>query len=156
MIGEGSLRTALERHIQRLGLRQVTLTGRLANHEVIRLLQGCDVLLNPTDVDNMPISVIEAMAIGVPIVSTNVGGVRYLLEDGRTALLVGMNDHQAMARAVLRILKSPAVRERLRENARRVTDDFRWEKVWPLWRSLYLSFSRRSSQTAIRANLPTR
>jgi glycosyltransferase involved in cell wall biosynthesis len=138
LIGEGPQRTELEKWVQNLGLQNVQFTGRLKNQEVIQTLLNCDVMLNPTNVDNMPISVIEAMALGLPVVSTNVGGVPYLIKNKVTGILVKKNDHQAMARAALRLIKSPALRKRLIENARRVTEDFRWERVWPLWRTLYL------------------
>jgi glycosyltransferase involved in cell wall biosynthesis len=140
LIGEGPQRTELERNTERLGLRHVTFAGRLSNHEVLRLLQGCDVLLNPTNVDNMPISLLEAMALGIPIVSTEVGGVPFLVMNDWNGQLVGRNDHQAMAEAALRVLKSPSLRKRLAENSRQAAKDYRWEKVWPMWRSLYLSF----------------
>jgi glycosyltransferase involved in cell wall biosynthesis len=139
LIGEGPQRAELEKLVQNLGLQHVQFTGKLKNPEVIRKLLDCDVMLNPTNVDNMPISVIEAMALGLPVVSTNAGGVPYLIENKVTGILVKRNDHQAMARAALRLIKSPALRKRLIKNARQVTKGFRWERVWPLWRVQYLS-----------------
>lgn len=139
LIGEGPQRAELERWAQNFGLQHVQFTGKLKNQEVIRELLDCDVMLNPTNVDNMPISVIEAMALGIPVVSTNVGGVPYLIENKVTGILVKRNDHKAMAHAALRLIRSPRLRARFVKNARRVVADYRWEKVWPLWRALYLS-----------------
>jgi len=139
LIGDGAQRAALERRVQEWGLRHVTFTGKLNNHEAIRALRDGDILLNPTNVDNMPISVIEAMALGIPIISTNVGGVPYLIQNKVNGILVKKNDHTAMARAVLRLVKSPALRQKLTARAQRDAEAFRWKNVWPLWRALYLS-----------------
>lgn len=137
LIGEGTQRGQLESLVAAMTLQNVKFTGKLDNQTVLRTLQHGDVMLNPTNVDNMPISVIEAMALGLPIVSTNVGGIPYLLTHEVSGLLVEKNDHSAMAQAALRILQSSSLRQRLAENAKRVVDDLSWGKTWPQWRALY-------------------
>lgn len=139
LIGDGSQRAQLERLASTLGLRNVTFTGQLANRKVIELLGEADLLLNPTDVDNMPISLLEAMVMGVPIVSTNAGGVPYLIENKVTGILVEKNDHQAMARAASRILRSESLQKRLKHNAWKQVRKCSWQNVWPLWGAFYLS-----------------
>lgn len=139
LIGDGSQRAALEKYAGDLGLGQVTFTGKLNNQEAIRVLREGDILLNPANVDNMPISLMEAMALGLPIVSTDAGGVPYLIQHKANGFLVAKNDHTAMAQAVLRLTKSPALRHRLTARARRDAEAFRWRTVWPQWRALYLS-----------------
>jgi glycosyltransferase involved in cell wall biosynthesis len=139
LIGDGSERARLERLVSALGLRNVTFTGQLANQKVIELLGAADLLLNPTNVDNMPISLLEAMAIGIPIVSTNAGGVPYLIENKVTGILVEKNDHQAMARAALRILRSMRLQKRLKHHAWKQARKCSWQNVWPQWSALYLS-----------------
>ncbi len=71
------------------------------------LYRSADVMLNPSLADNMPISVLEALASGVPVVTTNVGGVPYLVEHEKTALLVPPQNPEAMAEAVLLLLNDP-------------------------------------------------
>jgi glycosyltransferase involved in cell wall biosynthesis len=96
-----------------------------------------DIFLNTTNVDNTPISVLEAMACGLCVVSTNAGGIPYLLEHERDALLVPPDDAQAMARAVHRILTEPGLAESLSENARRKVEQFDWCAVLPQWERLF-------------------
>jgi glycosyltransferase involved in cell wall biosynthesis len=94
--GSGPRRADLERLCAELAIADaVTFTGRIENERMADLYRCADVLLNPALVDNMPNSLLEAMASGVPIVSTRVGGVPHLVEDGRTALLVPPHDPDA-------------------------------------------------------------
>jgi glycosyltransferase involved in cell wall biosynthesis len=66
----------------------VTLKGKMSKQEWIQLADNSDVFINTTNFDNQPVSIIEAMALGFPIVSTNAGGMPYLIDDGETGLLV--------------------------------------------------------------------
>lgn len=114
----------------------VLFPGGIANSEIPQWLNRGDIFINTTNVDNTPVSVIEAMACGLLIVSTNVGGLPYLLEDGEDALLVPPNDPEAMAAAVRRVLTESGLAERLSRNARRKAESFDWSNVLPMWRDL--------------------
>lgn len=116
--------------------KDVLMPGGVPNSEVPRWLDRGDIFLNTTNVDNTPVSVIEAMACGLPVVSTNVGGLPYLLEDGEDALLVPPDNAEAMAAAVRRVLTEPGLAERLSRNARRNAESFDWKNVLPMWREL--------------------
>ncbi len=112
--GSGPERAALERMADELGVRvSVRFTGRLDNAELPELYRASTLMLNPARIDNMPNALLEAMASGVPIVSTNVGGIPFMVEDGVSALLVAPGDARAMARAALRILDDPALGRRI-------------------------------------------
>ena len=112
--GTGPEAPALRALVTSLGLEAVVrLTGRLDRDEVAALYREADVALNPSTVDNMPNSVLEALASGVPVVSTNVGGVPFLVQDGITALLVPPYDPAALAAALGRLLDNPALSARL-------------------------------------------
>ncbi len=112
--GSGPERAALERLADELGVRvSVHFTGRLDNAELPELYRASTLMLNPARIDNMPNALLEAMASGVPIVSTNVGGIPYMVEDGVSALLVAPGDAREMARAALRILGDPALGRRI-------------------------------------------
>ena len=107
----------------------VTFTGRVDNHEIAGLYHRARICLNPSRADNMPISVLEALACGVPVVSTRVGGVPYLVEDGKTALLVPPDDPLAMAEA-LQHLHTEAERYRqMREAGLEMVRRFTWQQV---------------------------
>ena len=99
-------------------------------------LTKADIFINTTNVDNMPISVLEAMASGLCVVSTNVGGIPYLLEDESDALLVPPNDPQAMTAAVCRILTEPGLAEKLSSNARKKAEQFDWSVIMPQWEAI--------------------
>jgi glycosyltransferase involved in cell wall biosynthesis len=107
----------------------VRFTGALDNARIAELLATADVLLNPSRVDNMPISLLEGLAAGVAVVSTSVGGVRYVVEHERTALLVPVGDAQAMADAILRLHDDPALVCRLTDQGWQHVQQFAWENV---------------------------
>ena len=82
----------------------VEITGVLAQKEWHKKSENYDIFINTTNVDNTPISVIEAMALGLPIVSTNVGGLPYLIEDQKDGLLVEKENSLAMVNKILEII----------------------------------------------------
>ena len=84
------------------------------------------------------------MACGLCIVSTRVGGIPYLLEDGSDALLVPPNDPDAMAAAVRRILTEPGLAERLSRNARQKASGFDWRTILPRWEALFTEIAVRT------------
>jgi len=94
-------------------------------------------MLNPSTADNMPISILEALASGVPVVSTNAGGIPDLVADNETALLVPVGDAAAMAHAALRVLGEPALAQRLRYNGLACAGHFAWPEVFDRWMSAY-------------------
>lgn len=134
--GDGS-----QQHVMQLARElgvsdRLALPGGIANHEVPQWLQRGDIFLNTTNVDNTPVSVLEAMACGLCVVSTNVGGLPYLLTHEHDALLVPPNDPAAMTQAVRRLLTEPELAARLSANARRKAESFAWENVLPQWQRL--------------------
>ncbi len=138
--GSGPLRAELEALAAELGLgASVTFTGRVENAAMAALYQGADIMLNCSLVDNMPNSVLEALASGVAVVSTNVGGVPYLVEDGKTALLVPPQDPQAMAGAMLRLLDQPQLAAALRSAGLAYVQQFTWTQVQPRLLAVYRS-----------------
>jgi glycosyltransferase involved in cell wall biosynthesis len=117
---------------------RIILPGRVPRNEVPDWLNKNDIFINTTNVDNTPVSVIEAMACGLCIVSTNVGGLPFLLDDGLDALLVPPNDPNAMANAIEEILTSPSLANKLSMNARRKAERFSWDEIYPQWENLLL------------------
>jgi glycosyltransferase involved in cell wall biosynthesis len=122
---------------------RLALPGAVPKNAVPAWLAAADVFLNTTDSDNTPVSVVEAMAAGLCIVSTNVGGIPHLLEDGRDALLVPPHEPEAMAEAVRRILTEPGLAAALSRNARAKAEKLDWSVVLPQWDDLFTNLSRR-------------
>jgi glycosyltransferase involved in cell wall biosynthesis len=135
--GDGSL-PAAQQLAEELGVQEkVNFIGGVPKGDVPAWLNKGDIFINTTDVDNTPISVLEAMACGLCVVSTNVGGIPYLLDDQRNALLVPPNDAEMMAAAVRRILLDSSLAKRLSGSARMKTEGFSWSKVLPIWEELF-------------------
>ncbi|REJ78545.1 MAG: glycosyltransferase family 1 protein [Acidobacteria bacterium] len=96
-----------------------------------------DIYLNTNRIDNMPVSVVEACAMGLPVVATNVGGLPYLLTHGETGLLVDSEDAEQMADAVLQLLSDPDLSERLSRNGRKLAERSSWKQVRKDWEHLF-------------------
>jgi glycosyltransferase involved in cell wall biosynthesis len=134
--GDGTLR-ATQRLAQELGVAdRVQFPGAASRSEVPAHLEAGDIFLNTTNVDNTPLSVLEAMAAGMCVVSTNVGGLPDMLRHEGDALLVPPENPEAMAGAVERILQEPSLAERLSGAARSTVSHYDWETVLPLWEAL--------------------
>ena len=136
--GSGPERATLEQMAAELGLEQhLRFTGKVDRGEMARLFHTADVLVNPSRVDNSPNAVIEALACGVPIVATRVGGVPFLVEHEKTALLVESEDSDALAAAVLRLSQTPALAERLARNGIECARRFAWPAVFAELAGIY-------------------
>lgn len=134
--GDGTFQK-FQAEVARLGIAdRVTLPGGISKTDVPKFLQRGDIFINTTNVDNTPVSVLEALACGLCVVSTNVGGISYLLEHEQDALLVPPEDSRAMADAVRRVLTEPGLAERLSSNARAKAERFDWSKILPQWENL--------------------
>ena len=138
VVGSGPALIMLERLADELALRgAVTFTGRLDNARMADVYRSADIALNSSRVDNMPISLLEAMASGVPIVSTNAGGIPDMVDDGKTALLVPVGDWQAMAEAALRVLENAQLASSLRAAGIEAAQRYTWKAVRPLLNAVY-------------------
>lgn len=117
-----------------LGLSErISFTGGLPKADWIALSQAYDIFISTTNFDNTPVSVIEAMALGLPIVSTDVGGVPYLIDNRVNGLLVEKGNAKATHEAICRLINNPAWANLLAQEARKKAETFAWERVKPLW-----------------------
>ena len=114
----------------------VKFTGKLSKPDWIKLSIDCNVFINTTNIDNTPVSVIEAMALGLPVVSTNVGGMSFLISDGSEGLLVPPKNIDAMVNAIIKLKTDETLRVELVDNARSKVENFAWKAVKPIWKSL--------------------
>ncbi|GIK85339.1 MAG: glycosyltransferase family 4 protein [Burkholderiales bacterium] len=150
--GSGPERAALERLAGTQGVAEfVRFTGRLDVAALPALYASATAMLNPARIDNMPNSLLEAMASGVPIVSTNVGGVPHLVADGVTALLVPPGDPQAMAHAARRVIDDPHLAARLADAGAAESKRYAWGAVRPRLLAAYASAMRGAGPVATAA-----
>ncbi|MBO3116678.1 glycosyltransferase family 4 protein [Winogradskyella sp. DF17] len=133
---DGSLQTCKE--LAKKKNLEVNFTGLMTKTQWIALSKNHNIFINTTTIDNTPVSVIEAMALGLPVVSTNVGGLPYLIKDKFEGLLVTSNDVQAMANAIIQLTKDTDLRRRLITNARTKVEQFDWDAVKPKWQDFLL------------------
>jgi glycosyltransferase involved in cell wall biosynthesis len=136
--GDGSLQSTKQAAMELKVSNRLVITGGIPKAEVPRMISAGDIFLNTTNEDNTPISVMEAMACGLCVVSTNVGGVPYLLNHEQDALLVPPENPEAMAAAVSRILTEPSLAEQLSCNARKKAEQFDWSVILPKWETLLM------------------
>jgi glycosyltransferase involved in cell wall biosynthesis len=129
---------ATKRLVADLGLREaVAFPGFLGAQDKRRYGNDADIFMTTNRIDNMPVAVLEACAMGLPVVSTKVGGVPDLLEDGRTGLLTPDDDAAAMADAIVRLLQDRELSGRLSRNGRQLAESCSWDAVKPLWDSVF-------------------
>jgi glycosyltransferase involved in cell wall biosynthesis len=133
----GPLRDHLEILARSLGLRQTLFVGPVSPPQMAALYDSSDIYLMSPNADNMPLSLLECFAAGLPIVASNAGGIPNIVEDRQTGLLFPPNDHQAMAACALRLLEEPGLAERLARNARAQCEKYAWPQIRPQWLALY-------------------
>jgi glycosyltransferase involved in cell wall biosynthesis len=112
------------------------MAGPVAKTDVPHWLQDGDIFINTTNADNTPVSVLEALACGLCVVTTNVGGIPYLVADDQQALLVPPDDSTAMAAAVRQLLTTPELAARLSGEGHAYVQQFDWGTVLPQWHTL--------------------
>lgn len=124
----------VKKMVEELGLeKQVTFTGFLPQKEWLKLSEKYDVFINTTNFDNHPISVIEAMALGLPIVSTNAGGVPFLIDHLNDGLLVDLDNTKSMVLNIMHLIEDKVLVEKLTHNARRKVEEFAWNNIKYKW-----------------------
>ncbi len=138
VIGGGHEEGMLREMVSRDGIEGVEFHGRVDHDEVAIWFDRADVFVNSSREDNMPHSIIEAYSAGLPVVSTNAGGIPYIVEHGRNGLLVEPDRPEQLAAEVLRVLREPGLAQRLIEEGARDCDRlYSWSAARAGWRDLY-------------------
>lgn len=141
--GDGSLRAELEALASALHLRNTEFLGRVPQDRMPALYAEADVFLNSPNIDNMPGSIIEAFAAGLPVVTTDAGGIPYIVTDGETGLIVPRGDHEAMASCAIRLLEDGDLATRIARQAHEECQKYSWEAVRSDWLDLYHGLARK-------------
>jgi glycosyltransferase involved in cell wall biosynthesis len=146
LAGDGSQREALHSEAERMGLRNIQWIGRVAPDRISDLYDEADIYLNSSDIDNMPTSLIEAFAAGLPVVTTRAGGIPYIVEDEATGMLVDRDDDEALAGAAMRLLEEPDFAAALARRARAKCEAlYTWNAVRDRWIALYTGVAGRAA-----------
>jgi glycosyltransferase involved in cell wall biosynthesis len=116
--GEGDERAPLERRARELGLAErVRFLGPLPRERIFELFRAADAAILSSSWENFPHTVVEALAVGTPVLATRVGGVAEVVHDGENGLLVATGDAKALAESIRRYFADDALRGRLQANA---------------------------------------
>ena len=137
LVGSGSQHEALMQMVKDMGLKNVTFTGRVDNSEIYDYLDRADVMLSTPTVDNMPVSLLEAMNAGLLVISTRVGGVPYMIKNGNTGLLVPNDDSEALAERMLWAVKNNTLAIAITRQAHAAVNKYQWEGVKDKIYSIY-------------------
>jgi glycosyltransferase involved in cell wall biosynthesis len=148
LVGGGAQESMLRKLAAGLGLRHVTFAGRVPPDEIAGYYAGSDIYIQSPNIDNMPTSVIEAYASGLPVVSTAAGGVPDILSDGENGLLAPLDDHVALAAGVLRLLADADLADRLARAAYACCRACTWASVREQWLAAYRSVMADSDSAA--------
>jgi glycosyltransferase involved in cell wall biosynthesis len=141
LIGDGSQRGQLEQLVQQHGLRGVRFVGSVANSEIHKFYQNANLYMNASVVDNMPLSLMEAMASGLLVVSSDAGGIPYFIKNDHNGILVPCNNPMALANATIKIYRDRDRWNRIQANALQDSQAFGSDVVCRSWEKLYAQLS---------------
>lgn len=133
---DGSMRKCKELAGQAGLIEQIQFTGFLPKKEWTKLAQTHDIFVNTTNIDNLPVSVIEAMALGMIIVTTNVGGIKYLVQNYVNGVSLEPKNAEAFVRSIENILSNKKTGSILSRNARATAENYAWDNVKHKWNQL--------------------
>ncbi|HWF87002.1 MAG TPA: glycosyltransferase family 4 protein [Vicinamibacterales bacterium] len=137
LVGAGRDEASLRTLVAALGLRHVTFAGRVKPDEIAAFYAAHDIYVQSPNIDNMPTSILEAYASGLPVVSTDAGGVPAILTHGVHGLLAPINDDTTLAAHVLRLLDEPALAAQLARAAFATCQAYTWGFVRERWLQAY-------------------
>ncbi|PYN34291.1 MAG: glycosyl transferase family 1 [Candidatus Rokuibacteriota bacterium] len=135
--GDGSERARLVRRAAALGERGITFRGRVNPVDMPALYDEADIFVNSSIVDNQPLSVLEAFAAGLPVVSTATGDIAALVRDRETGLVIPPDDAFAMAKAMTTMLEYPVRARQMARRARSEVEAFTWSRLREQWDAAY-------------------
>lgn len=143
VVGDGSQRNALENLANELQLKHTTFTGRVEHDEINRQYSASDIYLNASKIDNQPLSILEAFQCGVPVVTTDAGGIPDVVTDEITGFLVPVGDYESLAARALKLLTDQQIAQAMIQNARSECTKYTWSVVCPQWVDVYHSVAQK-------------
>ncbi len=143
IVGSGSDAKRLKKLVALEGIRDVVFTGRVERAEIARWYDQADIFLNTSVIDNMPVAIVEAFHCGLPVVTTNAGGIPYIVRDRENGLLVPVQAVAAVANALQKVFADSQLRSRIISGARRDAIKYSWDQVKQHWADKYLELAGR-------------
>ena len=149
LVGKGAQENAIRRLVDELGVGDVEFAGPVPRDRIGEFYAKADIFVNASRVDNMPGSILECFASGLPVVTTSAGGIPDLVEHERTGLLCETGDWQALGRNIGRLLREEGLALNLARNGYQQSLLYRWDRVRSAWLNVYWSLleSRETPKT---------
>lgn len=135
IVGTGTIKQEIENMVNEKGLEDVTFTGRVDNSEIYRYLDQADIMLSAPHIDNMPVSILEGFNAGLLVISSNVGGVPYMIEEGVNGILFEDDNHEELAEKMIWAVDSqPFI---MIYYAKKECEDYTWVNIKDILLLLY-------------------
>jgi glycosyltransferase involved in cell wall biosynthesis len=152
LVGGGGLEGNIRDLVRELNLSGVEFLGVAAHKNIGRLYDQADIFVNASNLDNMPVSVLEAFASGTPVITTAPESMRYIVEHGRTGLLSEPGDAVALAQNILRVLGDEDLARQLAQNAFAESSRYSWKSVRDQWLQVYRGLMKDGSKPGEHTN----
>jgi glycosyltransferase involved in cell wall biosynthesis len=143
VVGDGSQRNALQNLATELHLQRTNFTGRVEHDAIYRQYSASYIFLNASKIDNQPLSILEAFACGLPVVTTDAGGIPDIVTDGVTGFVVPVGDYESLAARALQLLADESIATSMTERARAECARYTCAVVCPKWVHLYHSMAEK-------------
>ena len=137
VIGDGSQRQTLEALARELRLQNTTFHGKVDPGSIMDVYDAVDIYLNGSEIDNQPLSLLEAFACGLPIVTSDAGGIPYMVSNGNTAMVVPRGDYVQMAERAIELLNNSSRAKQMIQQGRQECLKYSWEAVRSAWLDVY-------------------
>jgi glycosyltransferase involved in cell wall biosynthesis len=137
LVGGGPLEAEIRGLVSALNLQGVNFCGVASRGAIGKYYDGADVFINASRLDNMPVSVLEAYASGIPVITTSPEGMNYLVKDEETGLLSPVGDATALAANIIRVLRDQQLAAQLISGGLQKMEQFRWDVVQQQWLNTY-------------------
>lgn len=129
ILGDGSCRSELEQFVQTMQINNIVFVGRVDNEQIYTFMDKADILLSAPLIDNQPVSLLEAFNAGLMVISSNVGGVPYMVEDGESGLLFENDNYVELADKMIFALEHQQQSLQMIEKAKNKLPYYSWDSI---------------------------
>jgi glycosyltransferase involved in cell wall biosynthesis len=146
--GDGSQAGTLKALAHDLNLQNTQFVGQIAPERIAEIYDAADIFLNGSEIDNQPLSILEAFSCGLPVVTTDAGGIPDIVQDRRTGMVVSCRDHVEIANRAIMLLENPVLAKQIVDHARQECLKYSWEAVRDAWMSAYHGLANEDERRA--------